>query len=79
MVATVDPLPGKYWSGRAVAGDALQRVQDEDVVMVLWLTPSGQMRYSKNNTNAQQLVTMASYLNYLCNQMREQEDGGWWW
>jgi hypothetical protein len=76
MVATVDPLPGKNWGGRAVVGDALQRVADEDVVMVLWLDPTGKMRYSKNTINAQQLVTMASYLNYLCNQMWKQEEDG---
>lgn len=67
MVASVDPITMQTpWNAHAVLGDALNRCNPENKILVVWLDKEGKLSYSKNTETLTELATLNTYINYLC-------------
>jgi hypothetical protein len=63
LTATVDPISEDTpWSAKAVAGDALQRVNHDSPIICIWLDEEGKIRYSKANMTFHAISAMAVFL-----------------
>lgn len=61
-LASVDPIRNDGpWSAKGAAGDALQRVAHKDPILCIWIDDQNRLRWSKANTDAQSLSTMAAF------------------
>ena len=61
-LASVDPLPGKEWSAKGAAGDALRRVGHGDAFIAIWRDEKNELQYVKANTDGTSMSIFACLL-----------------